>query len=158
MERLIEDISGLIDEAGAMFSTLEPDIAQAIIAMVVSIAFVGLPIIILLLMFLRSVALKFKRDLEESKKRTIREVNKAYANSLPKKTFSDDDTDTQPLFVIQEEPIYQKPPMIAKVVEKTYKIIEEPEPEIVEEPEPELTPVIKIDDFRVSPDKIRLVK
>jgi hypothetical protein len=99
----MERVSELIDQAGEMFSTLQPDIAQAIIAMVIGFAFVALPLVIFLFMFLRSVILKIKRDLQESKKEVVRAVNKVYASTIPN-IAQDDDTDTQPIFIIREEP------------------------------------------------------
>ena len=99
----MERVSELIDQAGEMFSTLEPEIANSIIAMGVSLAFVVLPVLILFFMFVRSLALGIKNELMKSRGKIIKEINQVYARTVPEIKVNES-TDTQPLFIIQEVP------------------------------------------------------
>ena len=131
-----ETISEIIEEAGDMFATLQADVAQAIIAMVVTISFVGLPILIMLLMFFHSVIVKIKNDIIRSRERVVHEVNMAYANKVATEDFYDDNVDTQPIFVIPEFPVQEKKQYIAPPIHEMKKI-------------PDNNP------YRISPEKIK---
>lgn len=92
----MERVSELIDQAGEMFSTLDPEIANSIISMSISIAFLALPILLFILMFFRTLAIGIKNAIVRSNYKAANRLNQAIAKTVPEIPL-DDNTDTQPI-------------------------------------------------------------